>query len=255
MTVRAFQLMHGLNLNAPVDGVRPDRTFANVIAVDTDARSHIDQLSTSVNMNLAGPGRAGQQRWNWRRTNMRLTYWLAKIDNNTDGAFSVSPTGTLATEWAPAPNDRRHRVSAGINSQFLRNLNTNLSVASTTGTPYTITTGFDDNGDSIFNDRPLGIGRNSVRTDSQATWIASASYTVRMGVPRPSSAQEHQRERAGNNAPGDTRYRLTFNVNVTNLANHANFVGYSGVMTSPFFLQPTAVFNPRKVDIGISFGF
>jgi hypothetical protein len=34
------------------------------------------------------------------------------------------------------------------------------------GRPYTITTGFDDNNDTVFNDRPEGVGRNSAR----GTW-------------------------------------------------------------------------------------
>ena len=37
---------------------------------------------------------------------------------------------------------------------------------------------------------------------------------------------------------------LTFNF--TNLLNRNNFIGYSGVMTSPFFLQPTAVLSTRR---------
>ena len=75
---------------------------------------------------------------------------------------------------------------------------------------------------AIFNDRPIGIGRNSVRADGQWTWNTGASYTRRMGV-RP-SAQERDRDRGG-------------------------------VITSPFFERPTAVANPRKVDISVSFGF
>jgi hypothetical protein len=42
---------------------------------------------------------------------------------------------------------------------------------------------------------------------------------------------------------------------ITNLTNRANLTGYSGVMTSLFFMQPTAVANPRKVDFGINFFF
>jgi Carboxypeptidase regulatory-like domain len=98
------------------------------------------------------------------------------------------------------------------------------------------------------------LGRNTVRSDSQWTWNASAAYTLRLGV-RP-AAQERDRDRRGDGpeAPA-TRYRLTFNLNITNLTNRANYTGFSGVMTSPFFERPTAVANPRKVDFGMSFGF
>jgi len=40
-----------------------------------------------------------------------------------------------------------------------------------------------------------------------------------------------------------------------NLLNRANYVGYSGVVTSPFFWQPTNVMNPRKLQAGLRFRF
>ena len=51
------------------------------------------------------------------------------------------------------------------------------------------------------------------------------------------------------------RYRLVLSLHATNLTNRANYVGFSGVMTSQFFQQATAVANPRKIDIGMSFRF
>jgi hypothetical protein len=53
----------------------------------------------------------------------------------------------------------------------------------------------------------------------------------------------------------DDRYRLTFSVQAQNLTNHANYTAYSGVLTSPFFAQPTAVLNPRRIDVGVQFSF
>ena len=44
-------------------------------------------------------------------------------------------------------------------------------------------------------------------------------------------------------------------VSAQNLTNHYNYGGYSGVQTSPFFGQPTLVYNPRKVDVGLNFNF
>ena len=51
------------------------------------------------------------------------------------------------------------------------------------------------------------------------------------------------------------RYRIGFLVQAQNLTNRANYTGYSGTMTSPFFLQPTAVAGTRRVEAGINFGF
>jgi hypothetical protein len=255
-TIRGSGLFRGRNLNAPVNRVRPDPEFANEIEVVSDARSISDQFATNVTMNFAaGVRNAGLPRWNLRRTTIRFSYWLSEANNNTDGAFSVPATGTIATEWGPAPQDRRHRISATLSTQALKNFSANLSLAANSGAPYTITTGFDDNGDSIFNDRPIGIGRNSIRMPSQATLSANFSYSMGLGLPQPRAAvamQERDRRAA---AEPSARYRLVFTLSANNLTNHANYGGFSGAMTSSFFMQPTSVANPRKIDLGVSVRF
>ena len=51
------------------------------------------------------------------------------------------------------------------------------------------------------------------------------------------------------------RYRIQFFVQAQNLTNRANYTGYSGTMTSPFFRQATAVTSMRRVESGINFSF
>ena len=52
-----------------------------------------------------------------------------------------------------------------------------------------------------------------------------------------------------------SRYRIGFNVSIFNLTNRHNLVGYSGVMTSPFFGQPTNVSGVRRINMGVNFSF
>ena len=40
-----------------------------------------------------------------------------------------------------------------------------------------------------------------------------------------------------------------------NLLNHVNPVGFSGVMTSPFFGRPTTAMPGRRIDLGLHVGF
>jgi hypothetical protein len=54
---------------------------------------------------------------------------------------------------------------------------------------------------------------------------------------------------------GQPRFRVGVYVQAQNLTNHYNYGGYSGSMTSEFYRQPTLVYNPRKVDIGMQFQF
>jgi hypothetical protein len=212
-----------------------------VIEVTSDGQQHSQQVQTNLTVNLTPKGRAADGLVNWRRASLRVGYTLSKVQNNSDGPFVVPPSGTLTTEWGPAPGDRRHRGNFSITSQALRNLNATFRVEGSTGSPYNVTTGLDNNGDLLFNDRPAGLGRNAVRTASQITTGLNVSYMIPLG---PSRAGDDQ-----------GRYRLGLTVQIGNLTNRYNYSGYSGVMTSPFFLQPTAVNNPRKVDILINFAF
>ena len=51
------------------------------------------------------------------------------------------------------------------------------------------------------------------------------------------------------------RVRFEVYASAQNLFNHVNPIGYSGVMTSPFFGRPTAAMPGRRLDLGIRIGF
>jgi hypothetical protein len=53
----------------------------------------------------------------------------------------------------------------------------------------------------------------------------------------------------------DKRWRVELYIAGTNILNHTNFTGYSGVMTSPFFGDPTSAGPARKLELGARFGF
>jgi hypothetical protein len=55
--------------------------------------------------------------------------------------------------------------------------------------------------------------------------------------------------------PPQGRFRINLNVFITNMTNHKNFAGYTGVMTSPLFERPTTAINPRRVNIGLGLNF
>lgn len=268
--MRGSSLRRGENLNAPVDGIRPDPQFANVIRVVSDARSRQDTVSTFFSMSLARQGAPGAPpvqgasapRFDWRRSSMNAQYIAGWLRNDTDGDFWVSPTGGLDQEWGIAPGDVRHRVIVQATSQFMRNLTTSWNLNLASGTPYTLQTGFDDNGDLIFNDRPAGVGRNTLRTPSQATLNGFISYSFTFGRPATGPNQITGISIVNGvptaqtiAAPQNGRFRMGITLNAQNVTNRANFVGYTGVRTSPLFGQARDVMNPRRFDISANFGF
>ncbi len=255
--------LRGLNLNAPVSGVRPDPAFANIIQVVPDASSRNYDVSPDLNINLSGGVRnATQARWNPKRTVIRFNYRFHRGYNNSDGAFRVAPTGSLADQWSIAPGDVTHRLRGSVSTQALRNLNAQVNLDANSGGAYTITTGFDDNGDSIFNDRPLFTPRGSERLPWRSTISANVSYTIPIGTQRAPEGGGGAfgggggGGRGGGGPRGGGRSKgITLNVSVNNLTDRANYSGFSGVMTSPYFLQATSVSNPRQVDFSVRFGF
>ena len=58
----------------------------------------------------------------------------------------------------------KHRFNGGFLTQAFRDLAMQVNVNGNLGTAYGIQTGYDDNGDLIFNDRPAGYARNTLVT-------------------------------------------------------------------------------------------
>ena len=261
-------LWRGKDLNAPVNGVRPNPAFADIVQVTPDAGSYQHQLITSLQLNMAGnappPMPGSGPRFDGKRFSFNASYTLGKFENNTDNRFSLPPTGDPALEWGPAPGDVRHRVNASLSSSQIKNINASLNFNASTGTPYSIQTGFDDNGDGTFNDRPVGVGRNTERTSGQWTLNGFFTYTFVFGRATVAVPQGIGVNFGPGGAPpvitnfaaaAPPRYRLQVGLQVNNITNHANYGGYSGTLTSPYFEQPTLVFNPRKIDVIMSLNF
>jgi hypothetical protein len=208
-----------------------------------------------------GAANPANARWNWRRMSVFANASLGRFLNNTDGAFSAPATGRIADDWGPANFDVRRRFNVSWNSQQLRNFSVNLNFNASSASPYTIRTGFDTNGDLLFTDRPDGIGRNSARGSGIKALNGNFSYFRTFGKPVQMPGGINFRAEGGalaasqGAASSTGRYRVSFNVNVQNLTNHANYGGYSGVITSNFYGRPTTVLGTRKIDIGMGISF
>ena len=63
----------------------------------------------------------------------------------------------------------RHRIFGFVSTPLFFGLRTNVNARYESAMPYNITTGFDNNDDSVINDRPAGVGRNAARGDDHLT--------------------------------------------------------------------------------------
>jgi hypothetical protein len=292
-----YALLVGRNLNAPVDGLRPDPTFANVVLASPDGKGRQHHVNASVNINLApmgpqagppgggggpimigggdrggpmmvmmgggGPAASSGPRWLWRRgLTIGGFYNLGRQYDNTDGPFSIPASLTLENEWGPSAFDRRHNANVFITSSALRNFSARLGLNGSSAPPLTIRTGFDDNGDLVFNDRPAGVSRNSARTRGQFNSNANFSYAFTLGKKQVTTGGGVQISGgpAGltvnpTGTQSQPRYRLNIAVNIQNLFNQPVYSGFSGAMNSEFFLQPTRADGVRRITVNANVSF
>ncbi|HKY06583.1 MAG TPA: hypothetical protein VJQ56_16930, partial [Blastocatellia bacterium] len=132
-------------------------------------------------------------------------------------------------------------------------------------TPYNITTGFDDNNDTVSNDRPAGVTRNSARGASVYDLNARLSWGWGFGEQQDRGVQVSKRVTrigAGSDTAGgpggeplNKRWRFQIYLQVYNILNHANLTNFTGVMTSPFFGQATSALPGRRMETGLRFSF
>ena len=266
--LRGRNTMRSVNINAPVNGVRPNPAFGDITQFESTGRTESDRLQLSTQFRLQVRQQPMQLRFN---------YTLGQEKNFADGATSL-PSDNLNpdVDWGPSRQDIRHRFQ--INGQvplvygirFSPNLNLNG------GAPYNMTTGFDDNNDGAFNDRPAGVTRNALRGDWYWTFNLSVNKRINLGGLRtpatPARAQGNgvnfqqqggggfggqggfgRGNQGGNN--NQQRFSMELFAQASNVLNHVTRQGYTGNLSSPFFGQPTTVGNARDINVGVRFNF
>lgn len=255
---RGSHLLRGRNINAPLPGEgRPDPTVGNITQVESTANSFTHSLNIGVNFNSMK-----------RRMFGAVNYLLSKSTNEADSPFSLPANNLdLSAERGPAITDARHRLFGMLNFEPFKGIGIGTMFNYSSATPYNITTGFDDNGDSIITDRPDGVGRNSARGASQWNVNMRLGYSFGFGN-RPESNAQGATPRIVRIGGGDEsipgmpsmslaskRYRMEFYTQVFNVLNHTNPTNFSGVLTSPFFGQATAALPGRRLEFGTRFSF
>ncbi|MEY2505546.1 MAG: hypothetical protein QOG27_1826 [Verrucomicrobiota bacterium] len=257
---RGIHQLRGFNINSPIPGptglIRPDPTAGNITDIESSGFSSVHRLSVNV-----GPAKFVNGFF-WS-----ANYLLMKNSNDGDSPFSF-PVNNFdrRAEWGPSAGDLHQLFSAFVSRKLIRGFSASSIIQLTSALPYNVTTGFDSNGDSIINDRPVGVGRNSARGASRWEIGGRLSWGKDFGPEQLAAAGgplvRMVRMGGGDGAaapslPGNStrRFRLELYAQVFNLLNHTNLGGFSGVQTSPFFGQATSAQAPRRMELGMRFNF
>lgn len=243
-TIVAAEYMHAQtsgalrtsDVNAPraIDG-RPDPTRLNVFEIGSTGSSRTDALTLTARSRVAA----------FRST---IQYTLGTTIDDGSGALGLPASSNQpASERGRADFDQRHRLSIVATYGWLEDrIRLGGVFAASSGAPYDIETGADDNHDLVVNDRPAGVTRNS--GDGPGLAQLDLRMTTVFRAPRPPSRDPRslKQERIDN---------LEVNLDVFNVFNRVNATSVIGVVTSPIFGRPDAVRMPRTAQLSLRYRF
>ena len=256
--LRGQNQMRSRNINAPVDGVRPNPAFGDITQFESTGRSESDRMTIGARFRL--PLQQTQQ-----PIMFNVNYTFGRERNHADGATSLpSDSVNPDVDWGPSRQDIRHRLQLQAQAPLLFGVRGNVNLNVSSGVPYNMTTGTDDNDDGVFNDRPEGVGRNSLRGDT--TWGLNLNLSRRfaLGAAGTPAARGAAQAGGGFGGPGvggrgpgagNSRYSMELFVQAQNILNHVTHTGYTGNLSSPFFGTATSVGAPRDINVGLRFNF
>ena len=184
-------------------------------------------------------------------------------DTNDDTFFTPQNSRSDAGEFARRSDNGSWQAFGNLSIPFWYKLRFSGDFYGFGNQHYNITTGFDNNGDGNFNDRPqyAAAGTPEAISTRYGLLVASGGTGVfgrNRGVLPWNVHLDANLERAftlTRNSKADHQQTLTANLRSSNLINHTNVTSVGGVLGSPLFGVPFAADNGRRVEAGLRYSF
>jgi hypothetical protein len=237
-----LDLLRSLNINAPLPGssgpIQPP-AFQYQSTGRSSERELLLALRGSIN-----------------QSTFYVNYTLARRYGDTDGASTLpSNSYDLSGEWGPLANDRRRDFVAGATFSIPEDVYVSPYLTITSGRRFNITTGRDDNNDSVFTDRPAFARPGD--PNAVATPYGLLNPNPRPGdliIPRNLGLEPTQTTM--NVALSKTFFQgFVISINMENLLNAVRLYDINGVITSPSFGLPNRALNGRRIELGVRYTF
>jgi Carboxypeptidase regulatory-like domain len=149
---RGVHFFRSLNINAPLPNtlVRPDPSEGNIYSLESTANSRHNSFMFRADRRFG------------RNFSLFVNYVLSWTNSDADSPQSLPANSyDLHSEWGPALTDRRNFLNVVGRLSLPHGFSLTPFLLASSGGPFNITTGQDDNFDTVINDRPAGINRNS----------------------------------------------------------------------------------------------
>jgi hypothetical protein len=256
---RGVHQFRSLNVNTPGSGL------GYLLELDSAARSRTHALHVGMSA-LPSPDAKG---W-YGRLFWSMHYFLSRARDEV-GDPLTPPANSLRArdDYGPSNMDIRHRLSSMLQATLWRGIQLGSFFTVTSAAPYNITTGFDGNLDTFFNDRPPNTQRNSARGQgmlqlgTRLSW--SRSFGERNSSGAPGGVMVRMRMDGSGGMPDLPSFgaqgkpnpllRMQLYIQASNVLNRTNPNGFVGVATSPLFGMPTSAMPPRRIEVGTRFTF
>ena len=140
---RTSGLLRSRNINAPISGIRPVPASGNIFEYESTGRFNQNQLLLNFKSNFS------------ETVSLFGNYAFGGAKSDTDGAGTFPRNQyDLSGEYGNALIDVRHRFVIGGNIKAPLGLSLSPFITYRSGVPFNITSGTDNNGDTLFTDRP-----------------------------------------------------------------------------------------------------
>ena len=232
--LRGVHLFRIRDVNAPAPGsaTRPQVGFGRIVDVESSGISRSQALAVTFRGRI--DEFKGTAQYTWSSAKDSASDWFTPPANSLD----------LSSEFGPADFDRRHRLAlAGAYEWPEHAWRLGVRALLSSGAPFDITTGADDNRDGVAADRPPGVTRNAGRGPRSAQIDIRVSKLLLL----PKFFPERESDELSDN--------FELNVDVFNLFNHVNRTTPVGVLSSPLFGQSTGATRPRTLQLSVRYRF
>jgi Carboxypeptidase regulatory-like domain len=260
----SWDQLRSRNINAPMITDATPPTLAGALAAPRPITPNENIFDFQSTGHLSGKVVfLGLDQHSYKRFAFFLGY--LKFDFTTDApnnaGFAQSAYSNQG-EAGPPDWEARQRLFFFGNYNLPKKVTLSAQMDAQSGAPYNITTGTDNNGDGVFNDRP-----------SYASAAGAGVYATRFGLLTPDTFNGNVPRNLGTmpalvhldtnlsrawkigHSKSDTTRLLTLNARAANLLNHTNATAVSTIVSSPDFSQPVAAEAARRIEFGARFAF
>jgi Carboxypeptidase regulatory-like domain len=255
------------NINAPMVtssvGAPADPTAALLAPRPIAPNENIFQYENSGHLGGEAVS-ASLSQHSYKRFGFSVWYSYKHFKGDGGNEPEPSPQSSYSNQGESARADWLRPDSGGMVGNLVLPFGFQLAgqFDASSGHPYNITTGTDNNGDGDFNDRPAyasapGPGVYGTRHGLLTTNTVNGTIPRNLGTMPATTHLDMNLSRSFTLNPKDNDHprTLTLNARSANLLNHTNVTAVNTIVSSGSLGQPLTAEPARRVELGIRFAF